>query len=130
MGMKVTVRRAAYKRTEGLCAYCGCVLDPFAFHVDHIDASYVSGRNDQDNLIAACVGCNERKNDKDVEGFRQWHKTTVIYRIDAISKVLVDTAWWMNDGDRQEINDRLLQLKGIVERGNIHFLIDKLRGAE
>lgn len=50
------------------CGYCGCDIraDPCK---DHIVALSRGGRNDIDNLLPACRGCNSSKRDRDVLDF-------------------------------------------------------------
>jgi hypothetical protein len=129
MSMKVAVRSGAYRRTGGRCAYCGCVLDPFDFHVDHINAIAVGGENDSVNLIAACSHCNSCKHEKDVEEFRQWHKTTILRRVEVLKEVTT-AAWWMGQEDQDKIDNLLIQIRDTVEGGIVHFLIDELRESE
>jgi hypothetical protein len=52
------IRREILERDGGVCTYCG---EP-ANSVDHVVPSSRGGTNDPDNLKAACMDCNRRKN--------------------------------------------------------------------
>ena len=53
--------RAGVLRRDGhRCAYCG----GDAFTIDHVLPSSRGGRNTWLNTVAACGGCNQRKNDR------------------------------------------------------------------
>lgn len=63
-------------KTNGRCAYCGCVLGE-KFHVDHLRSinshrTYGQvGWDDEANLHAACSPCNLYKSDLSLEDFRE-----------------------------------------------------------
>lgn len=48
------------QRDEATCAYCGAP----ATTIDHIIPSSRGGANTWDNLVCACLACNNRKGDK------------------------------------------------------------------
>jgi 5-methylcytosine-specific restriction endonuclease McrA len=50
--------RCTLQASDGLCAYC---LQPVALEVEHVLPISRGGRNDEDNLVAACRTCNARK---------------------------------------------------------------------
>jgi hypothetical protein len=60
-----------YAKTLGRCAYCGRVITLKEMQVDHVVAFEMWGRDDDDNLLPACRGCNNYKHTLTVEKFRQ-----------------------------------------------------------
>lgn len=54
---------------DGICSYCGGMLDPAGGGLDRIDASlgYFA-----ENLVTCCRKCNMAKNQMSVEEFKQW----------------------------------------------------------
>ena len=56
-------RRAVFARDNHECGYCGGVADS----IDHVMPRSRGGKNEWDNVIAACRGCNLRKRDRTPE---------------------------------------------------------------
>ncbi len=56
-------RRALFLRDEHCCQYCGDHADS----VDHVVPRSRGGRNEWENLVAACRPCNLRKRDRTPE---------------------------------------------------------------
>jgi DNA repair exonuclease SbcCD ATPase subunit len=64
----VSQRAHILSKTEGRCVYCRCQL-PKTWHVEHLDPLCLGGTNEDSNLRAACVDCNQRKGGMD---FKVW----------------------------------------------------------
>ncbi|WP_397570435.1 HNH endonuclease [Schlesneria sp. T3-172] len=65
-------REKIWIQSERKCRYCKCKLespDGDVMHVDHIVPVVVGGNDDIENLTAACVLCNLKKNAKSEEEF-------------------------------------------------------------
>jgi 5-methylcytosine-specific restriction endonuclease McrA len=62
-------RRQIFEASEGKCHYCRTVLTiDGKWHIEHKMPKALLGGNEPGNLVASCVTCNHRKNDKtDVE---------------------------------------------------------------
>lgn len=54
-------RFEVFKRDGFACQYCGQHPPDIVLEVDHITPVAEGGRNDEDNLITACFGCNRGK---------------------------------------------------------------------
>ena len=63
-------RRMIFEKTNGHCSYCGCEIDFYNFHVDHIKPINKGGNSKIDNLFPSCCDCNLSKGDSDLEEFR------------------------------------------------------------
>lgn len=63
-------RKAIYEITNGRCVYCGCKLDFYNFHCDHILPKSKGGK-DAGNLIPSCPDCNNIKSNMSIEQFRK-----------------------------------------------------------
>lgn len=61
-----------WKKTNGRCGYCGKVLIPTEFDIDHMIPKASGGSHDASNLMASCINCNRAKAGKSVEQFRLW----------------------------------------------------------
>lgn len=68
---------AIHKKTDGLCAYCGCELEsaetnnhPRQYTVDHLHPTSKGGSNGVENLIPSCRVCNVTKGNRELEVFR------------------------------------------------------------
>ena len=69
----ITKKGKVYYKTNGHCAYCGELLDPFEhWHTDHILPKSKGGGNNLDNLYPACMYCNLRKKDRTPEEWKQF----------------------------------------------------------
>lgn len=71
--MKITKeqRRQVYDKFGGHCAYCGKEIAYKEMQIDHVEAQYLGGSDDVNNLMPACRACNFRKQTFSVEQFRQ-----------------------------------------------------------
>ena len=58
------VRLPIFERDQGLCRYCGGVLDPDDFVAEHMVPAARGGTDDPSNLVASCRSCNLRKNNR------------------------------------------------------------------
>lgn len=47
--------------SEGMCAYCGAVLDPMEGTFDHVISYDMGGVNRAENIVRACHSCNRTK---------------------------------------------------------------------
>ena len=57
-------RMAVYRKTNGRCAYCGCVLEYKDMQVDHIIPMNAGGKSVAENLQILCRQCNGVKGDR------------------------------------------------------------------
>lgn len=91
------LREFVYKKYNGHCAYCGCLLDYKQMQVDHIHSLYATSiehnlvddpdivqNDDLGNLMPSCRQCNYYKAESDIEGFRSKLK-------DWLEKTCIDT---------------------------------------
>lgn len=53
-----------FQSQDGLCWWCGNLLDPNDYHVDHRIALARGGTNNANNLCISCPHCNMSKNDR------------------------------------------------------------------
>ncbi|MEO1083168.1 MAG: HNH endonuclease [Acidobacteriota bacterium] len=54
-------RRNVYLRDRGRCQYCGVVVPSTEFEFEHVVPRAQGGRTAWDNIVVACVRCNQRK---------------------------------------------------------------------
>lgn len=65
------LRSAVWRKSDGICWYCGDSLDPFLdYHVDHIRPVANGGGTNLSNLAPACRQCNQAKHAMSLEAFR------------------------------------------------------------
>jgi 5-methylcytosine-specific restriction endonuclease McrA len=60
-------RQAIFRRDGHCCQYCGSKQN---LTLDHVIPRARGGKDTWENLVAACVGCNNRKGDRTVEEAR------------------------------------------------------------
>ena len=64
-------RKIVYEKTYGHCAYCGAELGKLKkMTIDHIVPLSLEGGNDVNNMLPACLTCNQEKGALTVEQFR------------------------------------------------------------
>ena len=68
-----SIRQAVYKKCNGHCAYCGCILEYKNMQVDHLIP--LEGWNEQgedtfENMMPSCRSCNRYKSRFTLEEFR------------------------------------------------------------
>ena len=68
--MTKTTRKNVYSVTYGKCFYCGCDLNFYDFHVDHLNPKSIGGVN-KNNRVPSCPDCNLVKTNKSIEEFRK-----------------------------------------------------------
>jgi len=54
---------------EGHCAYCGIPISIHEVTVDHVDPQIQGGAESLNNLVPACIDCNQEKGGQQVEQF-------------------------------------------------------------
>ena len=65
-------RKKVYAKTDGHCAYCGKLMGPEDFVIDHVNPKSNGGKNEIENLLPACNHCNLIKRDFTLEEFRHF----------------------------------------------------------
>ena len=65
------MRAQVYAMYGGHCAYCGREIDITEMQVDHVQAVYLSGKDEMANYRPACRQCNFYKSTMTVEGLRE-----------------------------------------------------------
>jgi len=97
----VKLRNVAYVRQQGRCFYCGCPmplsnnLDAFAqatglslslsrqlvCTAEHLKAKSEGGRDTGDNIVAACLVCNQRRHKRKTAPDPSRYKALVTQRL-------------------------------------------------
>ena len=65
------MRTRVYEMYGGHCAYCGREIDIKEMQVDHVQAVYLSGKDELENYRPACRQCNFYKSTMSTEGLRE-----------------------------------------------------------
>ena len=60
-------RANVWTRDRGLCQYCGRKVSKTEFTYDHVIPQARGGKTTWENIVVACVPCNQRKQDKTPE---------------------------------------------------------------
>lgn len=74
-------RKKVYNKYDGHCAYCGIELKDESgkyMQVDHKHPKQNRGTDDFDNLMPACLKCNNYKSGWLIENYRTALKETII----------------------------------------------------
>ena len=58
-------------KSDGKCFNCGITLDDDLIEFDHVHPFSKGGKDNFENLVAACYLCNSYKSDKTLEEFRE-----------------------------------------------------------
>ena len=68
------VRLEVFKKCNGHCAYCGCILEYKDMQVDHViplNGWSEQGVDSFENMLPACRSCNHYKSRSTLENFRK-----------------------------------------------------------
>ena len=57
-------RRNLHARDGGRCVYCGQKVSLSNFTIDHVLPRSLGGRTDWENVVSACMSCNNRKGNR------------------------------------------------------------------
>ena len=57
-------RESIYQRDSGRCQYCGNGVKRSEFTYDHVIPRSKGGKTTWENVVAACVPCNQKKSDR------------------------------------------------------------------
>jgi 5-methylcytosine-specific restriction endonuclease McrA len=71
-------RANVWIRDNGQCQYCGCKIGKNDFTYDHVTPQSKGGKTCWENIVVACVPCNQRKQDKTVEQARMKLRSTPV----------------------------------------------------
>jgi hypothetical protein len=66
-GMSKRLRFAVFARDSFTCRYCGKQSDQVELVIDHVFPVCQGGTNDEQNLVTACVECNQGKADRTID---------------------------------------------------------------
>lgn len=61
MAISKAMRHAILERDGHTCQYCGATAPDVKLQIDHVVPKTLGGKDDPDNLIAACEACNSGK---------------------------------------------------------------------
>ena len=67
MGDGAPTRQNILWRDQNVCQYCGNYFKTSELTVDHVLPKSKGGKNTWENLVAACVPCNQKKGSKTLE---------------------------------------------------------------
>ncbi len=74
------IKSDVWKKTEGVCIYCGNNLNPFNnFHIEHFHPISKGGKNDIENLFPSCQKCNMRKSDRPLSSLKDKLKIALFW---------------------------------------------------
>ena len=57
-------RRNLYSRDGGCCVYCAQKVSFSSFTIDHVIPRSLGGKTSWENVVTACMGCNNRKGNR------------------------------------------------------------------
>lgn len=72
------------------CQYCGQCKSPLELRPDHVVPVSKGGQHSFDNIVTACVSCNAKKHDLDVDDFIKRYEITPLERVSKIIRTLKD----------------------------------------
>lgn len=121
----IEYRKSIFVRTNGHCAYCGKELEFSGdWHIDHMIPKYQEGGRG-DNLIAACVICNSRKQNQNPDEFKQTIKDRITKRTADLYDLIVPYLEYLDKESSLLARKNLLEFLGTIERAEVIFFMDK-----
>ena len=83
---------AVWRKTEGLCYYCGSQL-PDCFETDHVVPKSKGGTDEITNLVPCCKSCNSSKGTKTVEEYRHRRASGALFTAKQIDCLVKFDLW-------------------------------------
>lgn len=84
------LRKDLSERDGSHCHYCGKKLiiksGKSGTQIDHVIPVTKGGKDELDNLVLSCKGCNRRKGNKDYDDFIEYEYNRLTQHLDIISK--------------------------------------------
>lgn len=92
MGKRISdVKRATVlSKTNGVCSYCGVILNQNDFVIDHVHPRAKGGNNNINNLLPSCKSCNAAKCAKSLEQFRRMCAFRDVYNTSLFNQAQID----------------------------------------
>ena len=72
-------RQDIFKKTNGLCIYCGCDLIFEDFHMEHAIPKSMKSGDSRERLFPCCPLCNSIKYNLTIEEFRRKLEEDIFY---------------------------------------------------
>lgn len=93
-----------FLRDEFRCQYCSKQFEKLLLTVDHVVPINKDGSNEDDNLVTACISCNSKKSDKDVNAFIKENnmQSTITDRVSKILNTLSNPLHRVKDKDKDK----------------------------
>ena len=129
MGKQITKnkRSAILEKTSGRCAYCGALLLPGRWHVEHVLPKSKGGTDRFSNLLPSCRRCNARKKTKTLEEFRLWPLVRAINMVQEILCVLYWAQPLAPDDSMADLIEQFEKIRDIAARTTpIRFYFETL----
>lgn len=111
MAISPRKRFAVLHRDGFTCSYCGRRPPRVVLHVDHIEPRAKGGSDDEDNLLAACIDCNQGKSDSQLQGFAELTKDEDSFQVvsAALSRFVAATYWvWAGAPITDEVRENII----------------------
>lgn len=99
-------RENIYQRDHGICQYCGTPVSRNKFTYDHVIPKSRGGRTSWDNIVACCLPCNSKKDNRTPQEANMKliqkpyapilandYNSAVIKRLKGISRVWNNSHW-------------------------------------
>jgi 5-methylcytosine-specific restriction endonuclease McrA len=91
-------RENVYMRDSGKCQYCGTRMSRAEVTYDHVVPRAQGGKTDWDNIVSACVSCNQKKGGRTPEQAKM-HLRSKPVRPKKLPEMTVTIMWRKGDPD-------------------------------
>jgi len=124
-------RDRVYKKTGGVCAYCGADIDKNGdWHIEHVIPKSDNGNNDISNLLPSCRLCNQEKYSRNIGEYRALLHEKLVEPLLAVCYT-IDRHRKNIENERLDEAIHLLSVSiEILAKSEITFEIDRIGGEQ
>lgn len=127
MAVGKRARDIVITKTNGRCGYCG--MPPYKNHPlipEHMTPQSRGGSNDVDNLVPACVSCNVRKSNRNVDEFRDYITSSLTAKFMELASSLYEYQGYISNEDISDMVRDLQAIESRVSNIEVRFFMERV----
>jgi len=128
MKVSPTKKSDVFAKTDGHCAYCGDIIDPFkGWSIDHAIPQVQGGSNELSNLFPSCRSCNSSKKDRNVREYNDVCRSRALRALDNLCYFInCEPRMHWTPAFRLKMSETLCDLSLAIDNSDTEFFADNL----